>query len=44
VDITVKIFGVGGAIESFIERTTRDSFEKAAIFTNEFIREKGLNA
>ena len=43
VDITVKVFAVGGAIESFIEKTTRESFEKAATFTNAFIREKGLN-
>ena len=41
-DIEVKIFGVGGAIEGFIEKTTRDSYEKAARFTNQFIRDKGL--
>ena len=43
VNITVKIFGVGGAIESFIEKTTRESFDKAAVFTNKFIREHGLD-
>lgn len=41
-DIQVRIFGVGGAVESFIEKTTRENYEKAARFTNDFIREKGL--
>lgn len=41
-DITAKIFGVGGMLESFVEKQTRDSYEKAAAFTNAFIREKGL--
>jgi hypothetical protein len=44
VNITVKVFAVGGAIESFIEKTTRESFDKAAAFTNAYIHEKGLNA
>jgi len=42
VDVTVKIFGVGGAVESFIEKTTRESYEKTNRFTLGFIREKGL--
>ena len=42
INIEVKIFGVGGAIESFIEKTTRDSYVKATNFTNRFIAEKGL--
>lgn len=42
-EIEVKIALVGGAVESFIEKTTRESYESAARFTNEFIREKGLD-
>lgn len=42
VDLNVKIFGVGGAIEEFIGKTTGDSYEKAHAFTNKFIAEKGL--
>ena len=42
VEVTVKVFGVGGAVEKFIEKTTRDSYVKAAAFTNRFIAEKGL--
>lgn len=42
VNIEAKIFGVGGAIESFVEKTTRDSYVKATAFTNRFIAEKGL--
>ena len=41
--LRTSIFGVGGAIESFIEKTTRESFDKAAVFTNKFIHEKGLD-
>ncbi len=40
IEVEVKIFGVGGAIESFIEKTTRESYDVAARFTNEFIKEK----
>jgi len=43
VDCNVKIFGVGGAIESFIEKETKDSYDKAAQFTNEFVRREGLS-
>jgi Protein of unknown function (DUF2505) len=42
-DIEVKIFGVGGAIESFIEKTTKDSYEAAAKFTNQYVHEKGYD-
>lgn len=42
IHIEVKIFGVGGAVEKFIEKTTRDSYVKATEFTNRFVREKGL--
>jgi hypothetical protein len=42
IEVDVKIFGVGGTIEKFIEKTTRDSYENATRFTNQFIAEKGL--
>jgi len=42
-DVSVKVFGVGGAIERFIEKTTRDSYVKTTEFTNAFIKEKGLS-
>ena len=41
IEIEVKIFGVGGAIEKFIADTTRDSYEKTATYTNDFIAKKG---
>ncbi|HKU40046.1 MAG TPA: DUF2505 domain-containing protein [Polyangiales bacterium] len=42
VDTTVKIFGLGGLLEGFIEQQTRDQYTKAADFTNRWIRDKGL--
>ena len=42
VDTTVKIFGLGGLLEGFIEQQTRDQYSKAADFTNRWIRDKGL--
>lgn len=42
VDTTVKVFGIGGMLESFIEKQTRASYDAAAEFTNRWIREKGL--
>ena len=42
VDNSVKVFGLGTLIEGFVEQQTRDSYAKAAEFTNRFIREKGL--
>ena len=46
VDVTcdVKIFGVGGVFESFIEKTNRETWEKSATFTRAFIAEKALSA
>ncbi len=41
-EIKVSIFGVGGVIESFIEKTVRESYDRGAAFTNTFLREKGL--
>ncbi len=40
VELHVNIFGVGGAIEKFIAETTRASYEKTAVYTNEFIAKK----
>jgi hypothetical protein len=42
IEIEVKILGVGGTIEKYVEKTTRDSYVKASAFTNRFIAEKGL--
>ncbi len=39
VDLEVKIFGVGKAVEGFIEKQTKDSYDKAARFTQQFIDE-----
>jgi hypothetical protein len=44
VEIAVDVFGVGGIVEGFIESTTRDSYEKATAYTNQFLRSKGYNA
>jgi len=44
IEVSVKVFGVGGAVERFIEKTTRDSYVKATKFTNDYIAEKGLRA
>jgi hypothetical protein len=41
-EIKVSIFGVGGVIEGFIEKTVRESYDRGAAFTNTFLREKGL--
>lgn len=43
VEITVGIFGVGGVVESFIEGTTRDSYEKATAYTNTYLASRGLS-
>lgn len=40
--IEARIFGVGGMLESYVEKETRQTYELAAQFTNQFIREKGL--
>lgn len=42
VDISVDVFGVGGVVEGFIEKTTRETYVKATDFTNEYIRKHGL--
>jgi len=44
IDMTfeVKIFGVGGMVESFIGKSMSESYDAAATFTNKWIAEKGL--
>ena len=42
VNIEAKVFGVGGMIEKRILADMQDSYEKAAVFTNKYIVEKGL--
>lgn len=42
VDLEAKIFGIGGALESFIEKQTREAYAQTMLFTNKFIRENGL--
>lgn len=43
VNIKVKIFGVGKLVESFVEKTTADSYDEAAKFTNSYIVREGLS-
>lgn len=42
IDNSVKIFGIGGLVEGFIEQQTRDSYARGAEYTNRYIRENGL--
>jgi hypothetical protein len=39
--VEVKVFAVGGLIEDQILNSLRSSYDRAATFTNEFVREKG---
>lgn len=39
VDLEVKVFGVGKAVESFIAKETKDSYEKAARYTQRYIEQ-----
>lgn len=41
-DISVRVFGVGGTIERFIAKTIQESYAKATGFTNRFIAENRL--
>jgi hypothetical protein len=38
VSIDVDVFGVGRIIESFVEKTTRDSYDKATDYTRTYLR------
>jgi Protein of unknown function (DUF2505) len=42
VDLEAKIFGIGGALESYIEKQTREAYETTCRFTNQFIRDSGF--
>jgi len=42
VDNSIKVFGLGTLLEGFVEQQTRDSYAKAAEFTNRWLKEKGL--
>lgn len=42
VSIDASIFGIGGALESYLEKTTRESYEVAARFTREWLAARGL--
>ncbi|MFN3202614.1 MAG: DUF2505 domain-containing protein [Bradymonadia bacterium] len=37
-DISVKIFGVGGVVEKAVEKAFRESYQKAAAFTAEWLQ------
>lgn len=39
IEIAVKILGLGGLMEGFVERVTRESYEKASAFTVSWLRE-----
>lgn len=41
-DVEVKIFGLGGIFEKFLEKTMRESYQLAADFTNKWLERKGL--
>ncbi len=38
IEVAVKILGLGSVMEAFIERVTRDSYQKSAEFTHQWIR------
>jgi hypothetical protein len=40
IEIVVNILVGSGSVEKFIEKTTRESYEKATKFTNDYIAEK----
>ncbi|MDB4941528.1 MAG: hypothetical protein JWP97_1062 [Labilithrix sp.] len=42
INVEVKVFMVGGMIEERILGDLRSSYDKGTVFTNEYIKEKGL--
>jgi len=38
----VKVFGVGKVLEAFIEKQTREVYDEASAFTNDWIAKKGF--
>ena len=41
-NVEVKIFGVGGMVESFVGKSLQENYDAAAKFTNKWIADKGL--
>ncbi len=41
-DIEVKIWGLGGIFEKFLEKTMRENYQKAADWTNQWLAKNGL--
>jgi hypothetical protein len=39
IDVGVDLFGVGGLIEGFVEKSVRDSYARATAFTRAYIRD-----
>lgn len=39
-DVEVKIFGIGGMFEKFLEKSMRDNYEKAAHYTNQWLQRR----
>lgn len=42
INTEVKIFGIGRMVEEMIEKQTRVSYDRAAEFTDQWIRDRGL--
>ena len=42
VEIDARIFGIGGALEGYIEKQTKESYEQTAAFTRKWIAEKAV--
>ena len=40
--VVAKVFGIGGMIESRILQDIKQSYDKAAVMTNRWVKEKGL--
>lgn len=40
----IQVFGIGGMLESLLERTQRDAHTRSANFINEWIRSRGVGA
>lgn len=42
IKVEVKVFGIGGMVENKMLGDIKTSYERAATFTNDWVREKGL--
>jgi len=38
--VEAKVLGIGRLIESFLEKSTRESFDQSAVYVNEYLRKK----